>query len=121
MLNPMAMPCVHQGEDTEKNNNSRDEGSVANDASEKKNDVKQNYNNEGDCNSKWMHEGRIFRFIQKNEHNLRTEKVKIKNTNRCDMFDDVEIKEQNDNNNNKIEKLQELKNRDMKKNHVHVM
>ena len=64
-LNPMAMPYVHEGEDAEKNNDSRDEGSAANDASEKKNDVKQNCNNKGDCDNKWMCEGRIFRFIQK--------------------------------------------------------
>ena len=59
MLNPMAIPYVHEGEDAEKNNKSRDEGSAANDASEKKNDVNQNYNNKGDYNIKWMCEGRI--------------------------------------------------------------
>lgn len=57
-----------------------------------------------------MNEGRIFRSIQKNEPNLKPEKAHVMNTNRYDILNDFEIQECNDNNNNeKIEKLQELK------------
>ena len=62
MLNPMAMPYVHKGDNRD-----------FNDASEEKDDieVKQKCNNEGDYNNEWMHEGKIFRSIQKKRTELK--------------------------------------------------
>ena len=52
---------------------------------------------------------------KKNKQNLRTEKVKIRNTNRHDAFNDFECQKHNDDNDDEIEKLQELKNKKKKK------